>query len=696
MKKIMQKHEFEYDWDIVENEWIPLKDGSRLSARIFHPKTDKKLPAILEYIPYRKRDGMRGRDEPMHGFFAGHGYHVVRVDLRGCGESDGLLLDEYLKQEQDDALDVIEWISEQSWCDGNVGMMGKSWGGFNSLQVAARQPKALKAILCVGYTDDRYNEDIHYKGGCLLNDNFWWGAIMLGFQSRGIDPLIKPNSKQEWINRLENMPHFAYEWMKKPLRDDYWKHGSVCECYKDIKVPVFAIDGWSDSYTNTIFSLLQGLDKNLPKRGIIGPWAHVYAHDGYPAPAMDFLGEAVAWWDRWLKGKENGAEFGKNKEMISLYLEDGYKASAKRDESKGRWVGIGNVPSNDIKTNIYKIDDYSLYLLDANESEYKLPLSNATTSQNQEYSKNIFLVKSPVYHGLMCGEWMGAGVSGESPLDQRKDNALSTCFDSGILERDLEIVGYPVLNARIKSDKKSAMIYASICDVDEDAVSTRVSYGVYNLSHRDNHSSVKDATEWIDLKLKLDMCGYKIKKGHRLRLSLATSYWPMFWAMPEEFTLTVDKDNFSLEIPEFKGMDIIGPSMNARSAMLTPTTLLSDGKIERQINYDVLEDEVTYITNGVGGVFGEGIYRFDEPNIRVEHNLKRILKIKGDDPLSASYEIIQTMKNGREDWDMHADIVTTLNADKDFFYLGGEFIAYLNQEKVFSRKYDYKLERYGL
>ena len=131
----------------VTHAWIPLADGTRLACRYWLPVTalSDPVPAILEYIPYCKRDGTAARDEAMHPYFAGHGYAAVRVDLRGSGESEGVMLDEYLKQEQDDALEVIAWIAAQPWCTGRVGMMGKSWGGFNGLQVAARLPPALKA-----------------------------------------------------------------------------------------------------------------------------------------------------------------------------------------------------------------------------------------------------------------------------------------------------------------------------------------------------------------------------------------------------------------------------------------------------------------------------------------------------------------------------------------------------------------------
>ncbi len=190
---------------VEEHIWIPMSDGVRLGARLWLPEGAEQspVPAILEYIPYRKRDGTRGRDEPMHGYFASQGYAAIRVDMRGTGESDGHMADEYLKQEQDDALEVIDWVSRQPWCSGNVGMMGKSWGGFNGLQVAARRPPALKAVITAYSTDNRYTDDIHYMGGLLLNDNLWWGTIMLAYQSRPLDPEIVGDT---WRDSLDRPP----------------------------------------------------------------------------------------------------------------------------------------------------------------------------------------------------------------------------------------------------------------------------------------------------------------------------------------------------------------------------------------------------------------------------------------------------------------------------------------------------------
>ncbi|HQY86473.1 MAG TPA: CocE/NonD family hydrolase, partial [Ilumatobacteraceae bacterium] len=162
----------------IETEWIPLRDGRRLAVRLFLPRSAHHQPApvVLEYIPYRRRDGTRIGDEAMHRWFAAAGYACARVDIAGMGDSDGLIEDEYVRREQDDGLEVIEWLARQPWSSGSVGMIGISWGGFNGLQIAARRPPALKAVISLCSTVDRYHGDVHYTGGCLNEENLEWGG----------------------------------------------------------------------------------------------------------------------------------------------------------------------------------------------------------------------------------------------------------------------------------------------------------------------------------------------------------------------------------------------------------------------------------------------------------------------------------------------------------------------------------------
>ena len=151
----------------IKNVHIPMSDGVYLSANLLMPEGEGRFPAILEYTPYRK-DDVSIEMAATHYYFAERGFVGVQVDIRGTGASQGVIFDEYTPQEQKDACEVIGWLSQQSWCNGNVGMWGTSYSGFNSIQVAMHNPPALKAIVPHTATDDRYNDDVHYFGGCMM------------------------------------------------------------------------------------------------------------------------------------------------------------------------------------------------------------------------------------------------------------------------------------------------------------------------------------------------------------------------------------------------------------------------------------------------------------------------------------------------------------------------------------------------
>ena len=304
----------------LENVRIPVlrdkhsSDNTKilLSATVWLPQshdTCERFPVVIECIPYRRGDGTIVRDSKRHPYLAGHGIAAVRVDLRGCGDSEGTLFDEYLESELLDCVEVIEWASTQSWSNGNVGMFGKSWGAFNALQVAALQPPSLKAIIAVSGTVDRYDEDIHYVGGCVHGlDALTWGSYMFPLVALPPDPLaVGKQWKELWVKeRLhvtadrETPQHPSVEWLRHQLRDAYWKHGSVCENYHAIQVPTLAVGGWADGYTSFVFELLSHMDKSVPCSGIVGPWAHQYPEEGQPGPTIAFAQESIGWWHRWL------------------------------------------------------------------------------------------------------------------------------------------------------------------------------------------------------------------------------------------------------------------------------------------------------------------------------------------------------------------------------------------------------------
>ncbi len=653
---------------VVENLFIPLADRVRLAARAWFPD-QPRAPAILEYIPYRKRDGTRGRDEPMHGYFAAHGYVAVRVDMRGSGESDGLLEDEYLQRELDDACEVIAWLSRQPWCDGRVGMMGKSWGGFNALQVAALRPPALKAILTVCSTDDRYADDIHYMGGALLNDNLWWGAIMLAYQARPPDPQLREDWREVWLERLDAMPFWPALWLKHQRRDAYWRHGSVCEDFSAIECPVFAVGGWADAYTNAIPRLLEGL--KVPRLGLIGPWAHLYPHDGKPGPAIGFLREALRWWDHWLKDRDNGVMA---EPMLRAFIEDG-AAPENRTTAAGRFVGEATWPSPRIERRAFSINEAGL---------------------GRSAAASTLLIDSPCWTGAAVGEWMGTGAPHEAPADQRLDDGFSQCFDSAPLAERLEWLGAPEIELELASDQPVAQICARLCDVAPDGASRRVSYGVLNLTHRDSHADLREMAPGVfsKVRFKLNACGYALAPGHRLRLALSTGYWPLIWPAPARAKLSLKLPG-ALTLPVRSVHEADPPvGFAAReTAPDAPKTALSQGRVERQVGFDLGRGVATYETIAEGGLFGEGAYRYDDIDVSVSHDLRRRLSIAAADPLSARYGLEQTYEMGRDGWRIRIETHVEMRATATDYVIEAKLDAYENGEVVRSRVFSETIAR---
>ncbi|MCW6510475.1 CocE/NonD family hydrolase [Lichenifustis flavocetrariae] len=660
---------------VIENLWIPLADGVRLAARLWLPETAEAtpVPAVLEYIPYRKRDGTRGRDEPMHGFFAAQNYAAIRVDMRGSGESDGLLDDEYLLQEQDDALEVIAWLAAQPWCNGAVGMMGKSWGGFNALQVAARRPPALKAIITVCSTDDRFADDIHYMGGCLLNDNLWWGAIMLAYQARPADPAIVGDDwRAQWLARLDHLPFWPALWMRHQSRDAYWRHGSVNEDFAAIECPVLAIGGWADAYTNAVPRLLEGL--RCPRQGIIGPWAHIYPQDGVPGPSIDFLGEATRWWDTWLKGQDTGVM---REPMLRAFVEDHRAPQTTLPFSAGRFVAERVWPSEGIAEQVWHLAPGRLA---------SAPQSAGTLS-----------VRSPLSTGTAGGEWMGTGVPGEMPADQRYDDGLSLCFDTPPLDTALDILGFPVVELALSADRPRAQIAVRLCDVSPDGASLRVSYAVLNLSHRDGSTDPAPLVpgETVRIRVPLKVCGHRFPAGHKIRLAISTAYWPLVWPAPDAATLmfSLAGSRFSLPVRPIDAAETPVAFAPGRSGPATPGTRLRDGRMARGVSFDHIAGKTTFTTIGEGGLFGEGVVCWDDIGTALSHDLTRRLTIVDGDPFSAEATIEQSYTMLRDDWAIRIDTSLVMTGDAENFRLTGTLKAYEGDTLAATRSWSETIPR---
>ena len=600
----------------IENVFIPLRDGTKLAARIWLPVDAEAhpVPAILEYLPYRKRDGTAPRDAETHPFFAGHGYASVRVDIRGTGESDGVLLDEYLKLEQDDCLEVLEWLEAQPWCTGACGMIGISWGGFNGLQVAARRPKQLKAVISLCSTDDRYADDVHYMGGCLLVDNFAWGSTMFTLQSYAPDPaLVGERWRQMWRERLENLPLLVDNWLQHQRRDAYWKHGSVIENYGDITAAVYAVGGWADGYSNAVPRLLAGL--KCPKKGLVGPWAHRYPHRVHPGPAIGFLKECLRWWDQWLKGEETGIMAEPD---YRVWMEDYAPPASYRDEQPGRWVAEPSWPSKNIATMPMAFNAGRLG--PSHEDEAALP------------------VRSPLGVGLLGGHWCAYGQAPDLPSDQREEDARSLVFDIAPLGEKLEILGAPEVELELSADRPQAQICVRLNDVAPDGASLRVSFGLLNLTHRDSHEDPTplEPGKRYRVKVKLNDAAHAFPKGHRIRIAVSSSYWPIAWPSPETAVLTLFTGGSRLALPVRAPRaedEKLAPFGAPEVMPALKTRVLRQGKAGDRIERDLVTGEQVFITEE-----NDGVRIIEHIGMQVEHRKLERFTIRGDDPLSALAE----------------------------------------------------------
>lgn len=655
--------------DEIENLWIPLSDGCRLAARVWMPRSaeTQPVPAILECIPYRKRDFMRSRDEPIHGYFAAKGFASVRVDIRGSGDSDGVLHDEYSQQELDDVQEVIAWIADQPWCSGKVGMMGISWGGFNALQVAALKPPALKAIITLCSTDDRYADDAHYMGGCLLNENMQWGSILTLYSAYPPDPhLVGDRWREMWQERLDALEPFPVVWMNHQWRDDYWRHGSICEDYGAIDCAVYAVGGWADGYSNAIPRMLENLQ--CPKKGLVGPWAHVFPHDAMPGPSIGFLQEAVRWWSHWLKGVDTGIM---DEPEYRVWMQDSVPPQPTYEHRPGRWVAEEHWPSQRIRPMKRYLNPGHLSSRPAAETEISFC--------------------SPQTTGLRAGEWCAFGAEGEMPRDQRPDDGGSVVFDSDPLTVQVEILGAPTVELDIKSDKPVAMLAVRLSDVAPDGAATRVSYGLLNLTHREGHANPEALVpgNWYRVTVKLNDIAHSFPAGSRIRIALSTSYWPIAWPAPEAAILTVRTGTSLLTLPvrpPSKKDESLAPFGEPEMAPGTQHKKLRHLAMRRTIEIDLANNEVLFNLSGDGGEFGgASLARIEEIDLDLGYTISKRFRIAENDPLSAQVEFTQRMVMRRSDWDIRIESRTVMTSTGDLFQFSGDVIAYEGDD-LFAQK----------
>nr|WP_235476462.1 CocE/NonD family hydrolase [Frigoribacterium sp. Leaf263] len=622
----------------VRDEWVPMPDGTRLHARIWAPRVEHPVPVLLEYLPYRLDDWTAPRDSERHPWYAARGYASVRVDIRGTGSSDGLFDDEYSEQELDDGIALIEWLAAQPWSTGAVGAFGISWGGFNALQLAGRTPAALKAIVTVCSTDDRYDNDVHYMGGAVLGiDMAAWGGTMLAFNSRPPRPeVVGADWVSRWRERLEHNRPMTPTWLAHQERDDYWRHGSVCEDYTTITAAVLAVGGWADPYRDAVLRLVANLD--APVKGIIGPWSHQYPDRGLaPGPGIGFLQETLRWLDRWLLDEPNGVD---DEPALRAWINDSEPPATYYAERTGRWVAAEAWPSSATRSRVEPLE-----LMIGGEH-------------------GPVVVRSPQSTGLDAGRFFPFGNATDLPPDQRADDGRSVCFDLDV-DDALDVLGSVVVDLAVTSDRPDATVIVRLCDVAPDGASTLVTRGVLNLNKR--HGRDRDDPMEVrveqSVRLALVSTGHSFPAGHRLRIAVSSAYWPWIWPHADEAALTIDPQRSSVTLPVWTrtGDDGVRFEEPERATPLAVRALPPTSDLpERSVTHDVGTGEwVLDVDPGYGGgrEYPDGLVFSEES--------RETYRIVDGDPLSASAESRWAIGLEKPDWRARLETTSRVTATAD-------------------------------
>jgi uncharacterized protein len=491
---------------IVRPASIPMPDGVNLAATLYRPDGADQVPvpALLEYLPYRKDDAMLARDHDLYGYLAERGYAGARVDIRGTGRSSGTLPEgEYTETEQRDAEMVIAWLAAQPWCTGAIGMWGISWGGFNAIQVALRQPPALKAIIAVDASDDLWHDDVHYIDGLPHLDEYALMIDHLNMLPPAPDfPLGEPG-----LDRMDAEP-WLISWLAQAQDGPYWQRASLRPDYAKLTVPAYLIGGWYDGYRDSVPRMLASVPG--PVRVLIGPWNHTFPHDAVPGPAIEWRADAVRWWDHWLKGTDTGIM---SEPPVTVFVRHWHPPDLALSEIPGRWRQEAALPPERAQWQTWHCS------VDGS-------LSPEPTAAGTRYLRYVPSA------GMAAGHWWG-----ELTTDQRDADAWSLTFDSAPLAEDTEILGFPRVIIHGSADAAPLHWFTRLCDVAPDGTSTLVT-GAGRATAPDR---LRDPLPGGNGLLSLDMhvTSWVFPRGHRIRLAVSNALWPMIWPTPRQATAAV-------------------------------------------------------------------------------------------------------------------------------------------------------------
>jgi putative CocE/NonD family hydrolase len=493
-----------YQYQMTRGE-LSLRDGTRLAVTWWKPtpKTaDEKFPVLLEYLPYRKDDSFYARDYPLYDYYARRGFILAKVDIRGTGGSTGPLPPrEYSEIELDDGVEVIAQLAKLPAANGNVGMWGISWGGFNSIQVAMRKPPALKAIIALHATDDLYHDDVRYIDGGLHLDPY---TLQIDHEN-GL-----PRTPEYQLDSAYFRDRFeAYPWvltyLKQRVDGEFWRKNGLRYRPDALTIPAYFIGGLLDGYRDMPLRALDYL--KAPVKVEIGPWNHAWPDDGEPGPNYEWRDRAVRWWNQWLRGQDTGllAE-----PPLLIFQRGGHLPDRNQRVTPGAWRFEDWPIAGSVRQSWYLEPDGQL-----------LPRAGGIAGDLQ--------LRYRPGGGTAAGDWWG-----EPTGDMARDDAGSLTFTSPPLEQPLAIAGLPRILLAARAGAPLANWTARLEDVAPDGQVSLVTGGVINgTQYRSRITPERlEPGRNYPLDFELHFTTWTFRPGHRIRVAVSNAQFPMIWPTP--------------------------------------------------------------------------------------------------------------------------------------------------------------------
>ncbi len=514
-----------YEVDMRLNVKVPMRDGVELSADLYLPRASGTFPTVLMRTPYSNNMDVtieRAR------VLANDGYACVIQDIRGRWDSDG---DYYpFHPDVDDGFDTQEWVGQQEWSNGKIGMAGSSYLGLVQWLSAPLRSQYLTCLAPRVICGDFYNGLVYPGGALQLNVVMTWGMRTNGRTGQSID-------YHDWTNAFRALPvgdadlsagralGFFKDWIEHPAYDDYWNAIDVEDKWNEIEVPAFSMGGWFDLYSADAFTNFNGIRENgrtpeaRQSRLIVGPWPHALSTssktgdvDFGAGSLADLDGEETRWFDYWLKGIDNGIG---DEPPLRLFImginewRDEHEWPLARTDWQ-RWHLHSDGDANSVRGGgCLSIDTPTDEPVDRFVYDPEFPVQ--TVGGNNCCSPDIV-------------PW--------GPYDQRAVEMRSDVlvYTSDPFEEDMEVTGPIKVVLYAATDGPDTDWTAKLVDVFPTGYAMNLCDGIFRARYRESRSESRllEPNRVYEYEIDVAVTGNVFQKGHSVRIEISSSNFPRF------------------------------------------------------------------------------------------------------------------------------------------------------------------------